>query len=146
MSDEPSNITSEGMRKALALLTEAGSPSEEWLRAGLTDDFVYEDRRSGLSFPDADAESFPNSVLSMWQTGADGQPRFEPKTLAVRGERFAAATIQLDFGNGMLIESVHLLALDPNLALVQHVVDFDIDDIDGAIAELDRLHSQADAS
>ena len=119
MSDEPSNAASERLHNVFAFFTERGSPSEKWLRAGLTDDFAYEDRRSGLSFPDADAESFPNAVLSMWQTGADGQPRFEPETLAVRGERFAAATIQLDFGNGMLVESVHLLALDPNLALVQ---------------------------
>ena len=132
------------MRSALALLSESGSPSEQWVRAGLTDDFTYEDRRSGPSFPDADAESFPRTVLSMWQTGAPGQPRFEPETLAVRGERFAAVAVRTVYGNGMVLETINVIGLDATLSLRQRQVNFDRDDVDGAIAELDRL-SEADA-
>src|SRR6185369_4480841 len=102
MSDEPSNAASISLRNTYALLSEAASPpSEKWVRAGLTDDFAYEDRRSGPSFPDADAESLPKVVLSMWQVGA-GKPRWSTETLAVRGERFAAVAIQVDYGNGMM--------------------------------------------
>jgi hypothetical protein len=145
VSDEPSNTASKFLRNAYAFLTEAGSPSEKWVRAGLTDDFVSEDRRRGLSFPDADAESLPKVVFSMWQTGA-GQPRWSTETLAVRGERFAAVAIQTDYGNGMLTEYIGVIGLDATLSRVQREVDFDRDDIDGAIAELDRLQSQADAN
>ena len=57
-----------------------------------------------------------------------------------------AGTIRLDFGNGWLRESVIVLALDVTLSLVQRVVEFDLDDVDGAMAELDRLHSRTDGS
>ena len=146
VSDEPSNAASELLRKAYASFTERGSPSEEVVRAGLTDDFAYEDRRRGPSFPDADAESYPKVVRSVWQTGTAGQPRWELETLAVRGERFAAMAVQTDYGNGMLTETINVNALDATLSLLQRQVDFDRDDVDGAIAELDRLHTQSEAS
>jgi hypothetical protein len=143
VSDEPSNAASEFLRNVFVSLTE-GPPSEKWLRAGLTDDFALEDRRSGPSFPDIDAESLPKYVLSMWQTGA-GQPRWEGETLAVRGERFAAVAVRVDYGNGMLRDDVHVIGLDATLSKMQRQVDFDIDDVDGATAELDRMQSQAAA-
>jgi hypothetical protein len=37
------------------------------------------------------------------------------------------------------------LALDATLSMEQRQVDFDRDDVDGAIAELDRMHSQSEA-
>jgi hypothetical protein len=64
----------------------------------------------------------------------------------VRGKRFTAIVLQIDCGNGMVTESIHVFGLDATLSLVQRDVDFDLDDMDGAIAELDRLQSQADAS
>jgi hypothetical protein len=131
------------MRAAFAFF-ELGPPSEEAVRALLTDDFVYQDRRRGLSFEDCDADSFPKYVQTPWNTGATVPPRFELETLAVRGERFAAVATRADY-NGMLIESIEVVALDPTLRLVQRTVDFDRDDVDRAIAELDRLDSQAEA-
>jgi len=146
VSVEPSNAASELIRSASASLSRSGSPpSVEMVLAALTDDFSYEDRRSGPSFPDADGESFARGVLSIWQTGADGQPSFEAETLAVRGERFAAIAFQTDYGNGMQSDYIQVVALDATLTLTQRQVDFDRDDIDGAIAELDRLHRESDA-
>lgn len=144
MSDEPSNAASEFLRNAYAFFTATGAPSEEVVRAAVTDDFTYEDRRHGVSFPDADVQSFPSVVQTMWQTGA-GQPRWEHETLAVQGERFAAVAVQTDYGNGMLRDSLIVIGLDATLSRVQRQVDFDIDDVDRAIAELDRMYSQADA-
>ena len=100
VSDEPSNAASEFVRNAFAFFTERGSPSEEVVRAALTDDFAYEDRRSGPSFPDADAESFPKFVLShlanrCWATtmgaprlspcGASGSPRWRSRSTTATG-------------------------------------------------------------
>src|SRR4051794_18414012 len=84
VSDEPSNTASEAMRAAFAFF-EYGPPPEEAVRALLTDDFVYQDRRSGVNFEDADADSFPKYVQTPWNTGATARPRFELETLAVRG-------------------------------------------------------------
>ena len=145
MSDEPSNAASEAVRNAYALANGREAPSEEAVRAILTDDFVFESRRSGVRFPDADAEFAPKIIVSKWQTGA-GQPRWELETLAVRGERFAAVAVQFDYGNGMRSDYINVFGFDATLRLLQRQVDFDRDDIDGAIAELDRMHRQADAS
>jgi hypothetical protein len=82
----------------------------------------------------------------VWQTGADGQPRWETETLAVRGERFAGVAVRVDYGNGMTFDAIQVIGLDAALSLLQRIVDFDPDAVDGAIAELDRMHSQADAS
>ena len=145
MSDEPSNASSRFLRGVCATFTASGLPGEEEVRAGLADDFIYEDRRRGLRFPDADADAYPAFLGSVWQTGAGGRPRFEAETLAVRGERFAVIGIQIDYGNGMLTESIHVFGLDPTLSMLQRDLDFDLDDVDGAIEELDRLQSEADA-
>lgn len=142
MSDEPSNAASEFYRRVCAFLSDREvGPPEEVVRAGLTDDFAFENRRSGVRFPSGDAESSSKIVLSNWQTGA-GKPRWELKTLAVRGERFAAVAIQQDYGNGMLSDGIMVIGLDANLRLLQRVVDFDIDDVDRAIAELDHLQAE----
>ena len=146
MSDEPSNTASERFRNTLAVFTETGAPSEASFRALLADDFTYEDRRRGPSFPNLDAESYPKFVETIWQTGV-GRPEFSvSEILAVRGERYAAAMFQIDYGNGMLFESIHVLALDAALNLMQRQVDFDREDVDGATAELDRLYRETGAS
>lgn len=145
MSDDPSNAASRFLRNAYASLSERGSPSEQGVRAALTHDFAYEDRHRGVNFPTADAESYPKILRSAWQTGAGGQPRIETETLAVRGERFAALAVTIDYGNGMLRETIHVVALDATLSLVQRGLDFDVDDVDGALAELDRLHCESEA-
>jgi hypothetical protein len=145
VGDEPSNAASETYRKHVASFTQYGAPPAGEVESWLASDFAFEDRRRGPSFPDADAESYARILATIWETGA-GQPRFQHETLAVRGERFALVVVTLDYGNGMLFESIHLLALDLTMRLVERVIDFDVDDVDGANAELDRLHSQADAS
>ena len=55
------------------------------------------------------------------------------------------AIVQIDYG-GMLIEHIHVIGLDATLSLLHRAVDFDRDDVDGAITELDRLHDQASAN
>jgi hypothetical protein len=53
---------------------------------------------------------------------------------------------QTDYGNGMLSETINVIGLDATLSLLQRQVYFDFDDVEGAIAELDRMHSQSEAS
>jgi hypothetical protein len=44
----------------------------------------------------------------------------------------------------VLSETIHVFGLDPALCMLQRTVHLDLDDLDGAIAELDRLHGQAE--
>ena len=144
VSDEPKNAASERVRRICGYLSKCESPPSD-VRASVTDDFVLEDRRRGPTFPTTDADSFPKYIASTWDTGA-GQPRFTVhRVLAVRGDRLAVCWLEADYGNGWTWESIEVMELDTTLTLIQRMVDFDVDDVDAAIAELDRLQSQADA-
>ena len=120
-------------------------PNDGQIRAGLSDDFCSEDRRRGPSFPNGDADSYARFVASAWEVGV-GRPRFSLReTVSVRGERFAACALEIDYGDGMISETLHVVGLDPTMRLMQRTIEFDLDDVDEATAELDRLQSEADA-
>jgi hypothetical protein len=139
----PKNAASEWVRNALRYLNEFESPPRG-MRASLTDDYVYEDRRHGPSFPNADAASFPQALETIWDTGA-GRPRFTVhEILAVRGDRIAACRLSTDYPNGWTTESIQVVELDASLSLMQRKIDFDHNDVDGAIAALDRLHGKSE--
>jgi len=146
VNDEPSNTASKYLRSSIAYFNMIGCPPEKLARASVTDDFVYSDRRSGPSFPDVDAEGVVRFFATIWETGA-GRPRWVlHEILAIRGERIVAGVIEVDYGNGMIVDTIEVVELDSSVRRLQRVVDFDADDIDGAIAELDWLARQADAS
>ena len=146
VSDEPSNAASGWMRGIYAVLNDFESPPHEMIRSSFTDDFVYEDRRRGAIFPIMSAELGAEAFASIWDTGA-GRPRFTvPQILAVRGERLVAARLVVDYDIGFALEAIQMLQLDATVTRVQRAFDFDVDDVDTVIAELDRLHSQADAT
>jgi len=146
VSDEPSNTASEWMRGTYAVLNDFESPPDEMIRSSFTGDFVYEDRRRGALFPMMGAELVAEAMASFWDTGA-GRPRFTvSEILAVRGERLVAARLVVDYDIGFVLEAIQMLQLDATVTRVQRAFDFDVDDVDTVIAELDRLHRQADAS
>ena len=109
-------------------------------------------RASRSTSPQQDSAS-PTTTASAWSAASSGRadawmpPRttFFPAARHRSAYRYAqgAVAVQTDFGNGMLRENLQVIGLDATLSLLQRQVDFDIDDVDGAIAELDR---QADAS
>lgn len=137
MSEDPSNFASEAFAAACATLSQ-GRPSDD-LAAGLADDFVYEDRRPGHLLGKLDAEQWREVTLATWDT-ASGIPQYRVHgVLAVRGDRFAVCRYDLDYGNGMMTENLTLFGLDATLTTVQAIIEFDADDVDGVIAELDRL-------
>ena len=146
VSAQLSNAASERQYAAMeALNGVATRPDPGWIRSGLSDDFSSEDRRRGPTFPNGDADTYARFVESSWEVGS-GHPRFTLReTVAVRGQRFAACVLEIDYGNGMFSETLHVVGLDPARRLMQRTIEFDVDDIAGAVAELDRLQSRADA-
>ena len=65
--------------------------------------------------------------------------------IAVRGQRSAAFIIRVDYGDHTYSENLSCFQLDPTLKLMHRFVAFDNDAVDTAIAELDRLHADAEA-
>ena len=110
----------------------------------ITDDFVFEDRRSsgGAGFGRVDASGWISMIASTWDV-SEGRPHYSiPKVLAVRGDRLAAFVVNVDYGSGNVAEHGHCLQLDPTLRLFQRQWDFDLGDVDSAIAVLDRAHAE----
>jgi len=146
VSDEPSNTASKYMRAAISSYNTSGLPPEKLVRASVTDDFTYSDRRRGPSFPEVDADGVARFFATIWETGV-GEPRWELQhVLAVRGEHIVAGAIEVDYGNGMTTAAIQVVEFDSSSRRIRRVIDFDADDLDGAIAELDRLYGQAEAT
>ena len=141
MSDEPlTNAAVEAVRAGLCFLNVM--ERDEVAGAGMTDDFVLEDRRSGVNFGLLDAAAITELSKSAWDVGS-GRPIWSiPEVIAVRGQRIAAMTVVVDYGNDMRTDMITCIRLDPQLRLLQRRVQFDPDDRDAAIAELDRMHAE----
>jgi hypothetical protein len=111
----------------------------------VTDDFVLDDRRSGINYGLIDATAFPGMIRSIWDVGS-GRPSWSiPEVIAVRGQRIAAMTLVIDYGNDMHNDMILCARFDPQLQLQQRVVQFDVDARDAAIAEVDRMQAEIDA-
>jgi hypothetical protein len=145
MSDEPlTNAAVEGIRGAYALLQAADGPptdSEEWLSA----DFTYVGRnRVGVNFGVMTSSDWRGFMASFWEIAPGRLEWSDPVAIAVRGQRCAAITASIGYGNDTFTDFIHCLRLDPALQRLQRIVSFDVDDVDAAIAELDRLHAEID--
>lgn len=144
MIGEGSNAASEWLRVGWSILsTVETAPTFDQLRPFISDDFSSEDRRRGRpTFPNADADAYARELVSFWQTGV-GMPHGKVReVLGVQGERFAACVVELDYGNGMTATWIQVVALDANLRVCQREIAFDVDDIEGALAELNRLSTE----
>ena len=143
-------------------------PIEEWTNSGETQ-FGRIDRRmmyalegigmlrhgeaAGLRWRHYEPDADPLGRLTIATSYDKGRTktkhtRYVPvhETLAVRGERLAAARLVVDYEIGFVLEAIQMLQLDATVTQVERAFDFDVDDLDSVIAELDRLHSRADAS
>jgi hypothetical protein len=102
------------------------------------------DRRPGRLLVKLDAERWAEVTMATWDLGA-GIPQYRVHgVLAVRGDRFAVCRYDLDDGNGMMTENLGLIGLDVTLTLVEVIIEFDADDVDATIAQLDRMRRQAE--
>jgi hypothetical protein len=114
-------------------------------RYAQTDDFVAEDRRTGtggVNFGRLDAAGFTEFYNLSWELGA-AKPRFSlVDVVAVRGQRSAAFIERIDDGNDMVVEHIAVLQLDSMLRRHRRSVIFDVDAVEDAIAELDRMHAE----
>ena len=142
MSDEPlTNAAVERVRDAYDVMNGLSEPPSI-TPDSYTDDFVYVDRRKGVNFGEGDASHFVRVLQLFWEVG--GQPHFSiVEVIAVRGEWSAAVLERVVYGGrDMYLEFITVVDLDPVGDRWRRLVDFDLDDREAAIAELDRLHAE----
>ena len=141
MSDEP--LTNAAVERIRAGIASANvTERDEFTVGALTDDFVFEDRRSGFNWGVVDASAYAEVGKSVFDVGA-GRPIWSiPEVIAVRGQRTAATTLVIEYGNDTCTDMIACVRFDPHLQRLQRRVLFDIDARDAAIAEVDRMHAE----
>lgn len=119
-------------------------PVEE-MRDAVTDDFRREDRRRLVGLPDNGAEGFVDGIEALFELGR-GTPTFSVvQIVATRGQRLALAHNRIEYPDGIAIELLSLVQLAADLGRMEIEIDFDVDDVEAALAELDRLHAAIEA-
>ena len=135
------NAAREFIASTFAPVLKAGRPPKA--AALISDDFSYLDRRSGpANMGRLDEADWPTFVSLVWELGT-GDPRLSVgETVGQRGEALAAALVEIDYGNGFSVEFITLFQLNDSLSHVRRIIDFDLDDVDSAIAALDELSDE----
>jgi hypothetical protein len=136
----------EGLRTTMEFLNALDEPPAESRRWGVSDDLVFDDRRrSGFSFGRIEGPTEYRDWLAASWGLTDERPHFTlVEVIAVRGQRCAAIVIEVDYGHDMSLRHIECWRLDADVRLADRARAFDLDDLDEAIAELDRLHTETD--
>jgi hypothetical protein len=116
--------------------------SADELEAGVAlygERLVQEDRRQGLRSPKREMVGV-QSMLEFVRSYRDvGYTRAEHRPIATRGERLALVHIVRSGDAAFEAEHITLYELDDE-SLIGSIVIFDLEDLDGAVAELDERY------
>jgi hypothetical protein len=113
-------------------------------RQGMADDFVRVDRRRLVAVPDSDKDDWFESMQAYWELGR-GTPSFQvAEVLAVRGERLVLFRSRIEFSDSTGTEMLVVSEFADDMRSRRSVM-FDADNLDDALAELERLHTGIEA-
>lgn len=146
MSDPPStNAAVERQRAGFATLNSLSEPPTD-LASSVSEGFRYEDHRSGgVSFGHLDAAGWAEFLQSVWGLRQSRPHRSVREVIATRGQRLAAVTARIDYGDDTLNEFIICLRLDADLERMEWVAHFDLEEVRAAVAELDRHNAEIEA-
>ena len=114
------------------------------IEATFTDDFTWADHRRIVSHGHGDDPvEFLRSVETAWQSDLPHPARSITEVIAVRGDRTAAFFFRTDYGD-YVSDDLSVIHLSADLRRLRRRVQFDVDDRDAAIAEVERLHAETD--
>ena len=103
--------------------------------------FLREDRRHFITVPTVGVEGLLESFRAYWDLGV-GAPTFVVAEVhAVRGERLVLFRGRAEFAEGQATESLVLVMFSSEMKVARTVL-FDLDDLDSALAELERMHAE----
>ena len=140
VDQEPCNAAADRIRLGLTTWHEPASMKAAW-NEHHSEDFVRIDRRRLIAGPDADRRQHLENQLLWFELG-DGQPTFGVEILAVRGERLALCRASVGYANQEGREALSVVTYDRSVEKATKHIHFDLDDLDSAIAELDRQHAE----
>jgi len=108
----------------------------------LAEDFTYVDRRTGgVNFGALSSAGSLAMLASAWDVGS-GRPHFSVgEVVAVRGEESALVIFVIVYDDGNRTDMLHVQHLDRDMRW-RRIVQFDLDDVEAAIAELDQLNAK----
>lgn len=142
VGDEPQNAASEMIRAlypTLGQLADAAPGELQEAHELFADGFLREDRRRFITVPTVGVKGLFESFQAYWDLGV-GAPTFTVAEVhAVRGDRFVLFRGRAEFAEGQATESLVLVAFSSEMKVARAVL-FDLDDLDGALDELERLH------
>jgi hypothetical protein len=104
--------------------------------------FTRIDRRPLIGMPPTDVEGYRQSHLALEELAGQWPSYHFHEVLAVRGDRLAAVRVSISVGEQGSLEQITLSQIDRDLQMCELLVIFDPDDLEVAIAELDRLHAE----
>jgi hypothetical protein len=141
---EPRNAASDFLVEMLSNWSDRQYVETE-LAATLTGDFVREDCRRPIGFPQADAQTYASHVLAYFDL-ENGQPTFTVEAhIAVRGERLDLSRTSVSYAGGATVEHLSICQTDESGQRCQKVFLFGVDDVEAATAKLDQLHAALEA-
>jgi hypothetical protein len=111
---------------------------------GFTDDYVREDRRKLVGISSSGAREMLENAL-LWFDLGDGKPILTVEVVAVRGDRLVLARLHVGYRDGDATGVLSVTQFDEAVEKTQRAVRFDPDDLDAALAELDKLHTELEA-
>lgn len=107
--------------------------------------FTRTDRRRLVGQPPTDSQGLLAAGLEIEQLVGDFPQVTVQELLAVCGDRLVAARLLNKLGNRGELHLVVVARFDPDVEKVQRLILFDPEDIELAIAELERLNSEIEA-
>ena len=143
IDQEPRNAASELIRLTFERFQDRDFWEHE-IRNILAPNFVRRDRRKLIGMPDANADEWIAAQFEYERVAGRFGSWHDIEIVAVRGDRYVAARVLNRLGDLGENELVFVEQLDADLERVELISLFDPDDIDEAIAELDRLHTEID--
>lgn len=138
MGAEPSNGAVDSVVEFLAMLEDHERSLNEWYR-WFGDGFVREDRRRLIAMPTADAATFHEQHLAWFEMDDENLSFSMTEVVAVFGQRLAVTRTQVGTSAGFPVEMLSVSQWTEDAGQLQKIVQFDGDDVDGAVRELDRL-------
>ena len=147
VGDEPQNAASEMIRAVYPMfgrLADATPGDLQETHELFAEGFLREDRRRFITVPTVGVKGLFESFQAYWDLGV-GAPTFTVAEVhAVRGDRLLLFRGRAEFAEGQATESLVLVAYSAEMRAARAVL-FDLDDLDGALDELERLHAGIEA-
>lgn len=105
----------------------------------LSDEFVFEDRRKMLGLGESDRSELSEGYLLLHDLGGPARVEVQ-EVLAVRGRRLVALRVRHTFTDqDIYLESIFVIQYDRPVFLTERTVLLDSENVEEAIAELDRM-------